>query len=43
MLPNTYQFAGAAADYGFSSAFAVDRRCGAAQLLSLGGKMHPTF
>jgi hypothetical protein len=32
---NAYQFVGADADYGFGSAFAVDRFGGAAQLLSL--------
>ena len=35
-LRGEYQFAGAAADSGFSSAFAVDRSGDAAQLLSLG-------
>jgi len=34
-LGGEYQFAGAAADYAFGSAFAVDRCGGAAQLLSL--------
>jgi hypothetical protein len=34
-LGGEYQFAGAAADYGFGSAFAVDVVGGAAQLLSL--------